>query len=185
MITDTEILRKIPNEIRRLKQWAVYDSQGFKSASTGLLFDTEFALTDLESFEFCFSQVKQQKYDGICFYLAPKNNMTIIEMKYTDDYDVSVKYSEIIKKIGSYSEASIEGGFTIICKANLKHSVSIKNISLSSEKYFVKLTGNQCNDKIEIIEAQGYVDQIFSELVGNEFKKLDSEQKSILISKYL
>lgn len=177
MITDTEILRKIPNEIRRLKQWAVYDSQGFKSASTGLLFDSEFALTDLESFEYCFSQVKQQKYDGICFYLATKNNMTVIEMKYTDDYDVSVKYSEIIKKIGSYSEASIEGGFTIICKANLKHSVSIKNISLSSEKYFVKLTGNQCNDKIEIIEAQGYVDQIFSELLGNEFKKLDSDQK--------
>lgn len=176
MTMDIEILRKIPNEIRRLKQWAVYDNQGNKSASTGMLFDAEFSTTDLESFEYCFSQVKQQKYDGVCFYVTPKNLITIIEMKYTDDYDTSLKYSEIIKKIGSYSEVNPDASNIIICKATINHNFTKKNISISN-KTFIRLSGNQCSMNSDIIESQGYVSQIFSELVGATFDKLESETK--------
>lgn len=168
-----DLTQKLPNELRRLKQWAVYDKSGVKLPN-GNSIDNEFSTTDLESYSYCFSLVKQQKYDGLCFYVTAKNLITVIELKFSDDYNTSLKYQEIIKKIASYSECSADGGFTIICKADLKHSISIKNISLNSEKYFVKLTGNQCNYINDIIESQGYVNQILSELVGKQFDKLES-----------
>lgn len=173
----TEInTQAIPNEIRRLKQWCLYDKNGFKSAQTFIaLGGKEFSLTDLESYEFCYSRYKQQKCEGIAFYVSDKNSITVIELKGSDDYDVSMKYAEIIKKIGSYTESSSDGGFTILAKANINHKVNIKNISMNNDKHFVKITGLQCNKNSEIIEAQGYVSQIFSELVGKQFDKLESD----------
>jgi hypothetical protein len=175
MSDKTNNLDHIPNELRRLKQWAVYDKFGFKLPN-GNQIDAEFSMTDLESYSYCFSLVKQQKYDGIAFYVNPKNLLTFIELKYTDDYQTSLKYAEIIKKIGSYTEFNSDGSNIIITKASVAHNIDKQNISIIN-KNFVKLSGNQCSMNSDIAESQGYIDQIFSELVGATFEKLESNQK--------
>lgn len=161
-------LEKIPSELKRLKQWCVYDKYGIRLPN-GNSINNEFSVADLEYYDHCISLLKQKKFDGLVFYVTPKNLITFIELKNSSDEETNRKYMEIIRKLGSYSELREDGTSIIICRATINHNLEKDNFKISNNE-FIKLSGNQVSMNSDIIDSQSYVAQIFNELIGENFK---------------
>lgn len=160
----------IPTELKALKQWFCYKKQDRNGQTvkvnynplTGAELDTKV----LFEFSACDQKASRGNYDGIGFYLDDTQKYAVISLNGgSADLTFIKKFEEIVSTINSYTEISPSGlDFKIWVKGRSENIINDKEIEIFSKNCYVYLTGNHLK-AIKIEENQGYLDQIYKEVV--------------------
>lgn len=180
-------LEKIPNELKKLKQWVCYTADKLpKNARTGGNAQSNNPLT-WSDFETACKAVDKYHFDGIGFMFAPP----YFGVDMDDCVENQELIDEFVESLQSYTEWSrSETGIHIICKGKLPEGARRKGKIEMYEngRYFI-MTGNRYDDKYsEIVDCteaikilhQKYLYTPAPKAIPREVEKVDMTDREII-----
>ncbi len=182
----------IPNELKKLNQWVVYDK---KKIPYNPILDLPAQINNPDTwlpFELVYKYLSNNKYNGIGFVLQKSNGIVCI------DIDNCIENDEINENIipslnrfpkKCYIELSPNNGLHIIIKGKLNKNYKKNKIELYNDKRYITVTGNKLQgDTDNINTCQEGIDYILKEyfnesIINNSVSCIINEIKNRISGK--
>ena len=153
----------IPEELTKLRQWAVSINDGSKDWKKPRL-PTSLALMQLNDPNQFSSYEQCEKYAYKGFILTKDDPYTVIDLDEPKTEENRQRHSKIYSKVQSYAETSQSGkGVHIICRGKIPSSVKRDDVEIYSCDRYILCTGNTCRD-MPITDCQEVLDILWTEM---------------------
>lgn len=167
----------IPAELKALRQWCCWRYEQRPKAEKPTkpcynpLTNAYASVTDPATWvDFATAVSHAHRYDGIGFVFTRADPYAGIDLDATQDPNLWASHNAVYNSIISYSERSPSGeGAHIIVRAKLAGPGRRKyKVELYDCERYLTFTGNVIDNRVTIIDAQPLIDQLYSELGGED-----------------
>ncbi len=150
---------KIPNELTKLKKYAMSDKDKKPIQTVSGYFASCNEDGELSSFKDAVQEYEAHpdKYIGICFSITPPYAVIDIDLEHGK---ITQEARDLIRKLDSYTERSVNKGFHIIVKTS-NDDIYIKDQpEIYSRTKFITLTGDVYGDRDTINERTSQLEYV-------------------------